>query len=149
MDGGEQHVDERAAGEQRVEQTERHPEQERDVDARQAELTGAAQRGGQHQGAREASGQRRPHAHDGSRAMAAAALMMARCTSPWGKFPRNSPLAGASSSEKSPTSFARASAASIDRAASSRRPVSARASASQNEQHTKTPSAPASPSSPV
>src|SRR5262245_6934972 len=193
MDGGKQHVDERAPGEQRMEQTERHaeqparatdreehgvvhererqpgyemeaiaehlghgavvgkgrPQQERDVHAREAELTGAAQRGGQDERASEASSQRRPDAHDTGAAMAAAALMMARCTSPWGKLPRKSPLVGSSSSEKSPTSFARASAASIARAASSRRPASARASASQNEQHTKTPSTPASPSSPV
>src|SRR2546425_11932342 len=125
------------------------PQQERDVHAREPELSGAAQRRGQHERSREAPGQRGPEAHDGGAAMAAAALMIDRCTSPWGKLPRKSPLVGSSSSENRPTSFASASAASIERAASSRRPASARASASQNEQHTNTPSAPVRPSSPA
>src|SRR5262249_52592965 len=78
---------------------ERRAEQERHVHAGPSELGGARERGRQHEGAGEASRECGPDAHESFPWMAAAALMSARWTSPWGKLPRNSWLSGAISSE--------------------------------------------------
>src|SRR5207302_1457884 len=127
----------------------RGTEQERDVHPRDAQRAGRRQRRREDEGADESPEQRGPRAHDAIGASATAALTSARCTRPWGKLPRNSPPAGSISSAYSPTSFAKPISSSIRRAASSRRPAMASASASQNEQQRNAPSPPARPSSPV
>src|SRR5829696_7470857 len=66
-------------------------EQERKVDAGEAELVGRPQGGGQHQRADEAAGEGSPDAHPApALAIDTAALMSARCTSPWGMLPISS-----------------------------------------------------------
>src|SRR6185437_9396763 len=75
------------------------PEQEREIHARQAELARATESRGQQERSDEPTGDRPPDVH--LRAAAAtdvAALIRARCTSPWGKLPRNSPLSTSISS---------------------------------------------------
>ena len=68
-------------------------EQEREVDASEAELVGRPQGGGQHQRADEAAGERSPDAHAApASAIETAALMSARCTKPWGVLPNSSPV---------------------------------------------------------
>ena len=66
-----------------------------------------------------------------------AALIRARCDRPWGRLPRNSPLAGSICSESSPTSLRHRTASSITSRARWPWPVQARASTSQNVQATK------------
>ena len=64
-------------------------EQERQVDAREAELVGRAQGRRQHERADEAAGERSPDAHRTlALAIETAALTSARCTRPWGVLPK-------------------------------------------------------------
>src|SRR5215213_5953919 len=117
-------------------------EQERKVDACQAELARRPQRRRQHDRPEHAADDRAPDHAAAASSIATAALISARWDRPCGKFPRKSPLAGSTSSAYSPTSFASATSSSMSAVAPARRPWRAYASASQNEQARKAPSSP-------
>src|SRR3954453_13913718 len=83
---------------------------------------------------------RQPGSYSSRRSSAKAALISDRCVSAWGKLPSIAPVCGSSSSAYRPTSLASGTSSSMTAFASSRRPLRASASTSQNEQARKQPS---------